>query len=149
RIALPATALLLVVIFGSVVAALLPVLIGGLAILLTLGLLGVASRVVTIDAFAVNVITILGLGVAIDYALFIISRYREQLARRGHDDPDAREAALRCAVGTAGRSVLFSGLTVAASLSGLLVYRQPFLRSVAVGGTAVVLLATTLALVML
>ncbi|HXU68742.1 MAG TPA: MMPL family transporter [Polyangia bacterium] len=148
RIALPATGILLVVIFGSVVAALLPVVIGGLAILYGLGLLGLASRIVTIDAFAINVVTILGLGVAIDYALFIISRYREEIARRGPGD-DAREAALRCAVGTAGRSVLFSGLTVAASLSGLLVYGQPFLRSVGLGGIAVVLLSTTLALVML
>ena len=146
RIALPATALLLVIIFGSAVAAALPVALGGLAILLTLGLLGLVSHVVTVDAFAINVVTILGLGVAIDYALFIVSRYREELRRRG---PDASDAALRCAVGTAGRSVLYSGLTVAASLSGLLVYRQPFLRSVGLGGIAVVLLATTLALVLL
>ena len=152
RLALPLTALFLVVVFGSVVAALLPVALGGLAILLALGALALLSRVVAVDAFAVNVVTILGLGVAIDYALFLVSRYREELAAGGHlvdATPAERERALARAVATAGRSVLFSGLTIAASLCGLLVFPQPFLRSVAVGGIAVVMLATALALVVL
>jgi RND superfamily putative drug exporter len=144
RIALPVVAVLLVIIFGSVVAALLPLAMGGLSILLALGVLAILSRLTTVDAFAVNVVTILGLGVAIDYALFILSRYREELAR----NPDRRLALVRAAA-TAGRSVLFSGITVAASLSGLLVFPLPFLRSVAIGGMAVVLLASALALLVL
>ncbi|HZS35323.1 MAG TPA: MMPL family transporter [Polyangia bacterium] len=142
RIALPITGVLLLVIFGSLTAALLPLALGALSILLTLGLLDVLSRFAPVDAFAVNVVTILGLGVAIDYALFVISRYREEVAR---DNPHA----LTRAVETAGRSVLFSGVTVAASLAGLLVFPQPFLRSVAFGGIVVVLLAAALALVVL
>ncbi|MDB4970261.1 MAG: hypothetical protein JWN44_5950 [Myxococcales bacterium] len=153
RIALPLVAVLLVVIFGSVVAALLPLTIGGLSIVLTLGVLDLLSPVVTVDAFVINVVTILGLGVAIDYALFLVSRYREEVARHpaaeGEPDRVIRRAALVRAVETAGRVVLFSGITVAASLAGLLVFPQPFLRSVAIGGMAVVLLASSLALIVL
>jgi RND superfamily putative drug exporter len=148
RIALPVTAILLVIIFGSVAAALVPIVIGGLSIVLALGILEVLSHAIVVDAFSVNVVTILGLGVAIDYALFIISRYREEL---GEQTPDAatRRRALERAAETAGRAVLFSGITVAASLAGLFAFHQPFLRSVAVGGMAVVLLAAALALVVL
>ncbi|MGZ3441979.1 MAG: MMPL family transporter, partial [Polyangia bacterium] len=143
RIALPLVAVLLVVIFGSVVAALLPLVIGALSIVLTLGVLELLAPLITVDAFAINVVTILGLGVAIDYALFLVSRYRQELA---HAPPGA---ALVRAVETAGRAVLFSGITVSASLGGLLVFPQPFLRSIAVGGMAVVLLASSLALIVL
>jgi RND superfamily putative drug exporter len=143
RLALPIVGVLLVILFGSLTAALLPVMIGGLAVVLALGALDLLARVLPIDAFAVNVVTILGLGVAIDYALFIVSRYRDECYTC---DP---AQALRRAVETAGRSVLFSGVTVAASLSGLLVFRQPFLRSIAVGGMVVTLLASSLALVVL
>ncbi len=152
RVALPLTALLLVVVFGSAVAALLPVTIGALAIVLALGALALLSHVIPVDAFAVNVVTILGLGVAIDYALFLLGRYREELAAAGPLDaagPRERERAVRHAVITVGRSVLFSGLTIAASLAGLFVFPEPFLRSVAVGGVVVVLIGTTLALVVL
>jgi RND superfamily putative drug exporter len=153
RIALPLTGLLLVIIFGSLVAALLPLAIGGLSIVLALALLDLLSHFAPVDAFAVNVVTILGLGVAIDYALFLVSRYREELARGiasgRHAGRALRQEALTRAVETAGRSVLFAGVTIAASLGGLLVFRQPFLRSVAVGGLAVTLLAATLALVVL
>ena len=134
RIALPIVAVLLVVIFGSVVAALLPLIIGGLSIVLTLGVLYLLAPLITVDVFALNVVTILGLGVAIDYALFLVSRYREEVAGGA-----APEQALVHSVETAGRSVLFSGVTVAASLGGLFVFSQPFLRSVAIGGLAVVL----------
>jgi RND superfamily putative drug exporter len=155
RFALPVTALLLVLIFGSVVAALLPLAIGALGILFTLGALDLLSRLVGVDAFTVNVVTILGLGVAIDYALFVVSRYREELVLRPSLSPDpesergARERALVRALETAGRAVLFSGVTVAVSLAGLFAFRLPFLRSVAVGGMVVVLLAAALALVVL
>jgi len=144
RIALPIVAILLVVIFGSVVAAVLPLAIGGLSIVLTLGVLYLLAPLITVDVFALNVVTILGLGVAIDYALFLVSRYREELARA----VPPYDALVR-AVETTGRSVLFSGITVAASLGGLFVFSQPFLRSVAIGGLAVVLIAATLAVVIL
>jgi RND superfamily putative drug exporter len=150
RLALPFAAILLIAIFGSAVAALLPVVLGGLAIVLALGLLSVLSHVLAIDAFAINVVTILGLGVAIDYALFLISRYREERFASGDDGVDEEVRTMRAlarAVATTGRLVLFSGITVVASLAGLLVFGQPFLRSVAIGGMAVVLLAALLALV--
>src|SRR5207244_3503542 len=81
RVALPLAGLLLVLIFGSMVAALLPLAVGGVSIVLALAALSLLSRVTPVDAFAVNVVTILGLGVAIDYALFLISRHREEVAR--------------------------------------------------------------------
>jgi trehalose monomycolate/heme transporter len=151
RIALPIVAVLLLLIFGSVVAALLPLTIGGLSIVLTLGILDLLAPVITVDIFAINVVTILGLGVAIDYALFVVSRYREEVARTTSDEASGavRRAALARSVETAGRAALFSGITVAASLGSLLVFPQPFLRSVAIGGMAVVLAASSLAVVVL
>jgi RND superfamily putative drug exporter len=145
-IALPISAALLVVIFGGVVAASLPLAIGALSIVLALAVLDLLARVLPIDAFAVNVVSILGLGVAIDYALFLVSRYRQELARVGYG---ARRAAIARAAETAGRAVAFSAVTVGASLSGLLVFRPPLLRSIAVAGMAVTLLAATLTLVVL
>jgi RND superfamily putative drug exporter len=142
-IGLPLVALLLWIIFRSAVAAFLPVAVGGLAIVLSLALLSLLAHVIPVDAFAVNVVTILGLGVAIDYALFIVDRYRGERRKR------TVTAALEAALATAGRSVLFSAVTVAASLAGLLVFRPPFLRSIAFGGMAVTLLAATLSLVAL
>jgi RND superfamily putative drug exporter len=143
ELALPITALLLVLLFRGLYAAALPLTIGALGIVLALATLALLSRLFAVDAFAVNVVTILGLGVAIDYALFIVDRYREERRRTAPAD------ALERAMATAGRSVLFSGVTVAASLSGLFVFRQPFLRSLAAGGIAVTLLAASLALVAL
>jgi len=145
RIALPIVALLLVILFGSLVAALLPVATGAVGIVLTLGLVALLARVVPVDAFALNVVSVLGLGVAIDYALFIVARYREERALPGARD----DVALVRAVETAGRAVLFSSVTVAASLSGLFVFPQRVLHSIAIGGIAVTLLAAILALVVL
>jgi trehalose monomycolate/heme transporter len=143
-IALPLVGVLLVVIFGSVVAALLPLAVGSLSIVLALAVLALLSQVLPVDAFAVNVVTVLGLGVAIDYALFIVDRYREE-RRRG----EALSPAISRALETAGRSVLFSAVTVATSLMGLMVFHQPLLRSIAVGGILVTLLAALLSLVVL
>jgi uncharacterized membrane protein YdfJ with MMPL/SSD domain len=142
-VALPLVALLLLVMFRSVVAALLPLAVGGMGIVLALAVLALLSHVVAVDAFAVNVITVLGLGVAIDYALFIVDRFRQERRRA------EVAAAIERALATAGRSVLFSAVTVAASLAGLLVFRPPFLRSIALGGIAVTLLAAALSLVAL
>jgi putative drug exporter of the RND superfamily len=131
---MPVVLVLLLVIFGGIVAAGLPVLVALVGVAGTLlGLLAI-SAVTDVSTYSINVVTMLGLGLAVDYALLLVSRFREELA--GHDLPGAIEAA----VATAGRTVVFSGLTVAASLAGLLVFADPFLRSMAYGGGAVVLI---------
>ena len=99
--------------------------------------------------FSINVITLLGTGLAIDYALFVISRFREELARLPEDDPTAAAQAIRVTMATAGRTVLFSGLTVAAAMSSLLIFPQNFLRSLGYGGMAAVLVAVVAALTVL
>ncbi|WP_370326125.1 MMPL family transporter [Euzebya sp.] len=135
-IALPVTLVLLIVIFGSVVSALLPLAIGGLAILGTFLALELIAGVTDVSVFALNFTTALGLGLAIDYALLVVNRFREELAA-GHDVTTAVVRTRR----TAGRTVLFSGLTVASSLAALAVFQFAFLRSFAWAGIAVVGLA--------
>ncbi|WNI15607.1 MMPL family transporter [Actinacidiphila sp. ITFR-21] len=143
-IALPVTLLLLVMVFGSAVAALLPLVIGIMAILGTSAVLRAVTEFTDVSVFAENLTTALGLGLAIDYALFIVRRFREELAA-GATPQSAAGRTLR----TAGRTVLFSALTVAASLSAMLVFPQYFLRSFAYAGIAVVLLAAAAALIVL
>ncbi|WP_181788131.1 MMPL family transporter, partial [Streptomyces phytophilus] len=143
-IALPVTLLLLVVVFGSAVAALLPLAVGIVAILGTNAVLRGITEFADVSVFAQNLTTALGLGLAIDYALFIVRRYREELAA-GADPLGAVGTTLR----TAGRTVLFSALTVAVSLSAMLLFPQYFLRSFAYAGIAVVLLAAVAALTVL
>ena len=94
-------------------------------------------------------ISLLGIGLAIDYALFVISRFREELALLPDDDPDAPATAIRRTMATAGRTVLFSGLTVAAAMASLLIFPQAFLRSMGYGGMAAVLVAMLAALTVL
>jgi RND superfamily putative drug exporter len=130
-IAFPITAILLFFIFGSLVSAAVPLVLGALAILLSLATLRIIAGITDVSVFAVNIVTVMGLGLAIDYALFILNRYREELPRFG-----VEEALVR-AVSTTGRAVAFSGVTVAASLIGLFVFPQMFLRSMAIGGIAV------------
>ena len=133
-LSMPVVLVLLLVIFGGIVAAGLPVLVALVGVAGTLlALLGI-SAVTEVSVYSVNVVTMLGLGLAVDYALLLVSRFREERATR--DLPAAVEAA----AATAGRTVVFSGLTVAASLAGLLVFADPFLRSMAYGGAAVVLI---------
>jgi putative drug exporter of the RND superfamily len=133
-LSMPVVLVLLLVIFGGIVAAGLPVLVALVGVAGTLlALLGISS-VTEVSVYSVNVVTMLGLGLAVDYALLLVSRFREERATR--DLPAAVEAA----AATAGRTVVFSGLTVAASLAGLLVFADPFLRSMAYGGGAVVLI---------
>jgi putative drug exporter of the RND superfamily len=143
-IALPLTLVLLVLAFGSVVAGSLPLAVGGIAIVGTLFALRVLAAITDVSIFAINLTTALGLGLAIDYSLFIVSRYREEL-RNGLDGRDAIVATMR----TAGRTVLFSGATVAVSLAVLLVFPLYFLRSFAYAGVAVVAVATFGALIVL
>src|SRR5919198_1621281 len=149
-LAFPLLFLLSLLFFRSLVAALLPLLIGGLAIVGTLFTLRIASEVGSISIFALNLTTGLGLGLAIDYSLFIVSRYREELARRGinRERPGGRTErweALRATMRTAGRTVLFSSLTVAAALASLIVFPQRFLYSMGIGGSLVALLAAAVA----
>src|SRR3954452_22190932 len=130
--------------FRSLVAALLPPLVGGLAIVFTFVGLRLVNDVSELSVFAINLVTGLGLGLAIDWSLFMVSRYREEVAARG----PGRDALQRTVL-TAGRTVLFSSLTVAAALASLLVFPQKFLRSMGVGGALIALIAATVALVIL
>jgi putative drug exporter of the RND superfamily len=142
-LSMPVVLVLLLVIFGGILAAGLPVLVALVGVAGTLlALLGI-SAVTDVSVYSVNVVTMLGLGLAVDYALLLVSRFREERATR--DLP----AAIEEAVATAGRTVVFSGLTVAASLAGLLVFADPFLRSMAYGGGAVVLIVLLAAVTLL
>jgi putative drug exporter of the RND superfamily len=143
-LAFPLLLLLSFLFFRSLVAALLPLLVGGLTIIGTFLLLRAASDVTSISIFALNLVTGLGLGLAIDYSLFVVSRYREEIAK---DGPGL--AAMRRTMATAGRTVLFSSLTVAAALASLTVFPQRFLYSMGLGGAMVALLSATVALTVL
>jgi RND superfamily putative drug exporter len=143
-LSIPVLLVLLVVIFGSVAAASLPLAIGVTAILGAFTALRAFTLVTDVSVFSINVITILGLGLAIDYGLFMVSRFREEL-RRGLS---TEEAVVRTMV-TAGRTVAVSGLTVAIALAGLLIFPQVFLRSMGFGGMAAVLVGMVAALTLL
>jgi RND superfamily putative drug exporter len=135
-ITFPIVLILLILVFGSVVAAGLPLAIGALAVVGTLLVLRVIASLTDVSVFSLNLTTALGIGLGIDYALFIVSRYREEV-RHGHAPHDAVVRTVQ----TAGRTVLFSGLTVAISLAALLIFPLFFLRSFAYAGIAVVALA--------
>ncbi|MGW3815964.1 MMPL family transporter [Streptomyces sp. NPDC005046] len=143
-IAVPLILVLLVIAFGSVVAALLPLVIGLIAIVGTFAELYVLGSLTSVSVFAINLTTALGLGLGIDYALLMISRFREHLAE-GAEVPDA----LRHTVRTAGRTITFSAATVAAALAALLVFPQFFLRSFAYAGIGVVAVAALSALLVM
>jgi uncharacterized membrane protein YdfJ with MMPL/SSD domain len=143
-LAFPLLFLLSLLFFRSLVASVLPLLIGGLAIVGTFLILRIASEFASISVFALNLTTALGLGLAIDYSLFIVSRYREEIARSG---PGA--AAMRRVLATSGRTVFFSALTVSAALASLLVFPQRFLYSMGLGGSLVVLFAALISLTVL
>jgi RND superfamily putative drug exporter len=148
EIAVPITLVLLVLVFGSAVAAVLPLLIGGLSIVSTLLVLRVITEFTHVSVYAMNLTTALGLGLAIDYSLFILTRFRDELAARG-GGRDAVPAAVGATMRTAGRTVLFSAVTVALAMAALLVFPLYFLRSFAYGGIAVVVLAAAGALLVL
>jgi len=135
-LALPVLLVLLFLVFRGIVAALTPLLVAVVAVAGALLILLGVSEVTEVSAYSVNVITMLGLGLAVDYSLLVLSRFREERAA-GLELPAAIERTLA----TAGRTVAFSGLTVAASLCGLLAFAEPFLRSLAWGGIGVVLVA--------
>jgi RND superfamily putative drug exporter len=133
-LSLPVLLILLLVIFGSVTAASLPLVIGGIGILGSFTVLRLLTLFTAVSIFSVNITTILGLGLGIDYGLFMVSRFREEL----HRDTDVEQAVART-VATAGRTVAFSGVTVAVALASLMLFPETFLRSMGYGGLLTVL----------
>jgi RND superfamily putative drug exporter len=143
-ISLPLALLVLLLVFRTVAAAALSVGVGVLAVVTGIAAVTALSRVIDIAVYAVNVASLIGLGVAIDYSLFIVSRYRDELAA-GKD----YDAALRCAVETAGKAVAFSGLAVGIGLGSLLFFHGSFLATMGLAAAIVVGLAVTFALTFL
>jgi uncharacterized membrane protein YdfJ with MMPL/SSD domain len=143
-IAFPFIFLLSLLFFRSLVAALVPPLLGGLAIVATFFALRIVSDFVDLSVLALNLVTGLGLGLAIDYSLFMVSRYREESAARGFGLD-----ALRRTLQTSGRTIVFSSLTVAAAIASLAVFPQRFLYSMGIAGALVALIAASLALAVL
>ncbi|GAA2513765.1 MMPL family transporter [Pilimelia columellifera] len=141
---LPVLLLLLLLIFGGLVAASTPLLIGGLAVLGSFVTIRLLTAVIDISIFSINVITLIGMGMAIDYALFMVSRFREEMDA-GRDVADA----VARTVATAGRTIMVSGLTIALALASLLIFPQPFLKSMGLGGMSAVLVAMLGALTVL
>ncbi|MBB5960517.1 RND superfamily putative drug exporter [Saccharothrix tamanrassetensis] len=143
-VSLPIVLVLLVIIFGGLVAASLPVVVGGLAIMGSLGVLHAISLGAEVNSFAVNVASLLGLGMAIDYGLFMVGRFREELAAgRGTAD------AVRRTVMSAGRTVVFSATLLVIALSGLLLFPHGFLKSLSYGGMSAVAIAALVSLTLL
>jgi RND superfamily putative drug exporter len=143
-VALPVTLLLLVLIFASIVAALLPVGVGLLAIAGGVGGTLFLAHFTDVSQYAMNVVTLIGLAVAIDYSLFIVNRFRDELAAGA-----SREDAIATSMSTAGRAITFSGLTVAIGLSAMLFYQGTFLASMGAGGAIVVAMAVVYGLTFL
>src|SRR6266487_6857730 len=144
-ITFPIVAILLLIVFGSLVAAALPLVIGGIAIMGAFAILRAMTNWTDVSVYAVNVVTMLGLGLAIDYSLFIVTRFREEL---GHGKGDVK-VALERTMATAGRTILFSGLPVSTSLLGLMLFPEMFLRSMSMGAIAATLVAMLAALTIL
>jgi RND superfamily putative drug exporter len=130
--------------FRSLVAALLPPLLGGIAIVVTFALLRLVDSALDLSIVALNLVTGAGLGLTIDYSLFVVSRYREEAAVAGFG-----EVALRRTLETAGRTISYSAVTVAVTLASLTIFPQRFLYSMGIGGSLVAVLAAAIALVVL
>ena len=143
-VSLPVAALVLILVFASVVAAGMPLLVAGLAIPSSLALIYLVAQQVEMSIYVLNIATMLGLALAIDYSLFIVSRYREEL-RRGRTVGVAVERS----IGTAGKAVAFSGIAVAIGLSGLLLFEAPAIRSIGIAGALVVVSSVAFALTFL
>jgi len=140
----PVTFIALIVVFGSLVAALLPLMVGVVAVVGTFLVLTILTGFTDVSVFALNITTAMGLGLGIDYSLFIVSRYREELA-----GGQPMEVALSRTMQTAGRTVAFSAGTVTVSLAALMLFPIPYMRSFAYAGIAVVLLAAGTAIILL
>ena len=144
RAALPLVGLLLLFVFGSVVAAFMPLIVGALSIMGSIGILSVLAGFIQVNVFSQAVVTLLGLGLAIDYGLFMVSRFREELDK-GRDT----RTAVAITTATAGQTVVFSALMVAVAISSLLIFPQAFLKSVAYGAISAVGLAALLSVTVL
>src|SRR5260221_750424 len=135
-VSLPLALILLLLVFGTVLAAMLPLGVGGLAVVGGVAATFALSHATDVSQYALNIVTLIGLGVAIDYSLFIVNRFREELARGATvDDAVARSMA------TAGRAITFSGLTVVIGLAGMFFYQGTFLASMGYAGSLVVAIA--------
>ena len=169
-IGVPVALLILLVALGTAVAAIVPLALAGSGLLLTYGLLAVLATTLRFDSFLTTIVTMIGVGIGIDYALFIVSRFREELTRRTrtgsstncqdggpkgkHDRPRAAtaqqvEEAVGAAVASSGRTVLFSGMIVAIALATLVVIRAPIFREFALGAVSVVMCTVIVALTLL
>ncbi|MCJ7712580.1 MAG: MMPL family transporter, partial [Chloroflexi bacterium] len=146
-ISFPLAALALLLVFGSLIAAGIPLAVGGAAVLVALAGIFVVASLVPMSIFVLNLATLLGLGLGVDYSLLMTSRFREELAHR--EGPDRVAEAVRITVATAGRAVFFSGLTVLLGLLGLVLFEFMILRSVGIAGAIVVGLAVASALTLL
>jgi RND superfamily putative drug exporter len=143
-VSLPIAAFVLILVFASLIAAGMPLLVAGLAIPTSLALIYLVAQQVEMSIYVLNIATMLGLALAIDYSLFIVSRFREEL-RRGRTVEEAVERS----VATAGKAVAFSGIAVAIGLSGLLLFAAPAIRSIGIGGALVVVCSVVFALTFL
>ena len=143
-VSLPIAAVILILVFASLIAAGMPLLVAGLAIPSSLGVIYLVAQQIEMSVFVLNIATMLGLALAIDYSLFIVSRFREEL-EKGRSVGDAVERA----IATSGKAVAFSGIAVAIGLSGLLVFEAPALRSIGLGGSIVVFTSVFFALTFL
>jgi RND superfamily putative drug exporter len=143
-VSLPIAALVLILVFASIVAAGMPLLVAGLAIPSALALINLLARETEMSIYVLNIATMLGLALAIDYSLFITSRFREELAKGR-----SVEQAVTISVSTAGKAVFFSGAAVAIGLSGLLWFQASALSSIGLGGSIVVLTSVTFSLTFL
>jgi RND superfamily putative drug exporter len=138
-IGFPAAAIVMLIAFGSLVAAGIPLLLGVVTVLASFGVLGVAAMFTPFDVFVQTAVTMVAIAVGIDYSLFIVTRFREELARAGDRTRRGRAEAVGQTMATAGQAVLFSGITVVFSLAGLLLVRAPNVHSMALGMAAAVL----------
>jgi len=147
-ISLPLAGLALLVVFGSVVAAGVPLVVGGSAVIVALAAIFLVAQVIPMSIFVLNLATLLGLGLGVDYSLLMTSRFREELARRTGSESQVEDA-IRVTVATAGRAVFFSAVTVLLGLLGLILFEFMILRSVGIAGAIVVGLAGAAALTLL
>jgi RND superfamily putative drug exporter len=147
-ISLPLAALALLLVFGSVVAAAVPLIVGGAAVIVALAAIFLIAGTIPMSIFVLNLATLLGLGLGVDYSLLMTSRFREELAARG-GRPEDVEDAVGATARTAGRAVFFSGLTVLLGLLGLVLFDFMILRSVGIAGAVVVALGVAAAMTLL
>jgi putative drug exporter of the RND superfamily len=158
-IGVPIALLVLLLALGAVVAAVVPLMLAGSGLLLTYGVLALIAKALTFDSFITTIVTMLGVGIGIDYALFIVSRFREELARRARAGrastgpqtvtTEEVEDSVGAAIASSGRTILFSGAIVALALSTLVVIRTPTYREFALGAALVVVCTVIAALTLL